>query len=79
MLDKGALERQEDGRAHLYSTPLQAPKVQRSLLGRLKDKAFGGSAMDLVLQALGHSDPTEDELEQLEQLIAQKKKQRKHG
>lgn len=77
MLEKGALQRQEEGRAHLYSTPLKAPKVQRSLLSRLTEKAFGGSAMDLVIQALGHGNPTDDELEQLEQLIAQKKKQRK--
>ncbi len=75
MLDKGMLQRQEDGRAHTYSTLLQAPKVQRSLLSRLMDKAFGGSAIDLVVQALGHGNPTEEELEQLEQLIAEKKKQ----
>jgi predicted transcriptional regulator len=79
MLDKGALHRQEDGRAHLYSTSLKAPKVQRSLLSRLTEKAFGGSAMDLVIQALGHGDPTADELDQLEQLIAEKKKQQKDG
>ena len=79
MLDKGALHRQEDGRAHLYSTPLKAPKVQRSLLSRLTEKAFGGSAMDLVIQALGHGNPTADELDQLEQLIAEKKKQQKDG
>ena len=75
MLDKEMLQRQENGRAHVYSTPLQAPKVQRSLLSRLMDKAFGGSAIDLVVQALGHGNPTEEELEQLEQLIAEKKKQ----
>lgn len=79
MLEKGALHRQEEGRAHLYSTPLKAPKVQRSLLSRLTEKAFGGSAIDLVMQALGQEDPTDDELEQLEQLIAQKKKQQKDG
>ncbi|MCI4646610.1 BlaI/MecI/CopY family transcriptional regulator [Phaeodactylibacter sp.] len=79
MLDKGALYRQENGRAHLYSTSLKAPKVQRSLLSRLTEKAFGGSAMDLVIQALGHGTPTADELDQLEQLIAEKKKQQKDG
>jgi hypothetical protein len=35
--------------------------------------------MDLVIQALGHGDPTADELDQLEQLIAEKKKQQKDG
>jgi BlaI family transcriptional regulator, penicillinase repressor len=78
MLDKGVLERQAEGRMHLYSTPLQAPKVQRSMLGRLLDKAFGGSSFDLAMQALGEKEPTEKELDQLEQFILEKKKQKRH-
>jgi len=78
MLEKGVLERRAEGRMHLYSTSLQAPNVQRSMLGRLLDKAFGGSSFDLVMQALGQSEPTEEELDRLERLIQEKKKQKRH-
>jgi predicted transcriptional regulator len=78
MLEKGVLERRAEGRTHLYSTPLQAPKVQRSMLGRLLDKAFGGSSFDLVMQALGQSEPSEEELDRLEQFVQEKKKQKRH-
>jgi hypothetical protein len=51
--------------------------VQKTLLTRLKDTVFRGSAMDLAMQALGQEDPSTEELDQLQAwLEAQRKEQR---
>lgn len=75
MLEKGVLTRTEVGNTHLYTTAVGEPQIQRSLLRRLLDKAFGGASVELMMQALGQSNPTPEELERLEQMIRDKKKQ----
>ncbi len=75
MLDKGVLRRTEKGRTHYYVTAVKEPAIRQSLFKRLLNTAFRGSAVDLAMQALGQSQPDADELEALEKLIQQKKKE----
>ncbi|MCB9296984.1 MAG: BlaI/MecI/CopY family transcriptional regulator [Lewinellaceae bacterium] len=77
MLEKGVLRRIEKGRVHYYQTAVKGPAVRQSLLQRLLKNAFGGSAVELALHALGQSRPGLEELEELERLIQQKKKEQK--
>ncbi|MFY0591550.1 BlaI/MecI/CopY family transcriptional regulator [Roseivirga sp.] len=69
MAQKGLVERDESSRTHIYSTEIREEKVQSAMLDRLMDTAFGGSASQLVLNALGRGDASKQELEQIKALI----------
>lgn len=69
MKEKGLLKRSEEGRKHIYSTVLKEKVAKNLLLDKFVKTAFGGSAMDLVMQALGNHQTTPDELDELKALI----------
>ena len=69
MREKGLLMRSEDGRKHIYYVVLKEKEAKNLLLDKFVKTAFGGSAMDLVMQALGNHQTTPDELEELKELI----------
>ena len=71
MYEKGLVTRQEDGRTHIYSAVESEKDTQSVLLQQFVDSAFRGSAMKLVLQALGNHDASQAELEAIKTLIAQ--------
>ncbi|MEQ1501442.1 MAG: BlaI/MecI/CopY family transcriptional regulator [Myxococcota bacterium] len=61
MHEKGLVVRDESERSHVYTPTWSEHTIQNRLLGDLVDKAFGGSAGQLVLKALSErpTDPTE--------------------
>ena len=69
MTEKGLLKRSEKGRKHIYNVVLREKEAKNLLLDKFVKTAFGGSAMDLVMQALGNHQTTPDELEDLKALI----------
>ena len=69
MTEKGLLKRSEEGRKHIYNVVLKEKETKNILLDKFVKTAFGGSAMDLVMQALGNHKTTPDELEELKALI----------
>lgn len=69
MADKGLVTRDESSRTHIYSTSATQELTQGQLLKDLVDRAFGGSAKELVLRALSSHDTTPDELREIRQLI----------
>lgn len=69
MTEKGLLKRSEKGRKHIYNVVLKEKEAKTLLLDKFVKTAFGGSAMDLVMQALGNHQTTPDELEDLKALI----------
>lgn len=69
MMEKRLVTRQSSGRGHLYRANLAREEVQDHMVGRLIDTAFSGSAMNLVMQALGHQQPTAAEIEQLREML----------
>ena len=77
MMDKGMIQRVAGGRVHQYSSVLRENQVRKSLFKDLVDSVFKGSAMDLVMHALGSSKPSEDELDELQKWLEQQKKQGK--
>ena len=54
MLDKGLLDREGQGRGHVYRATLAEDATRKALLDRFLESAFGGSAAKLVMQALGN-------------------------
>ncbi len=69
MHEKKLLNRKEKGRMHIYSAAIREEDTQKLLLERFVESAFGGSAMQLVMQALGKHRATPEELEKLKELI----------
>jgi BlaI family transcriptional regulator, penicillinase repressor len=78
MMDKGLLYRDIVDRSHIYRPSENPAKVQGQVVRGLRDLAFGGSTSSLVLSALGDGEiPSQDELEQIKQRIAELEKLRK--
>lgn len=69
MAQKGMLNRDEKSRSHIYGARLKQQETQKMLLDRFLDNAFGGSAMNLVMQALGNRKTSTEELNQIKALI----------
>jgi predicted transcriptional regulator len=69
MTEKGLVERDERDRTHVYHARLSEEQTQRQLVRDLVDRAFGGSATKLVLQALASKRASADELQQIRQIL----------
>ena len=69
MTEKGLVERDESDRTHVYRPCLSEDQTQRQLVGDLMERAFGGSASKLVMQALASTRATPDELREIRRLL----------
>jgi BlaI family penicillinase repressor len=69
MTDKGLLVRDEDARPQIYRPAMSKTKAQRKLLRTLLDRAFDGSAGQMVLRALGTKKTSPAELAQIRKLL----------
>ncbi len=71
MDEKGLVRRDDSERTHVFSARQTQAETQRHLVGDLLDKAFGGSATSLVMQALATRRTSREELEEIRRLIDQ--------
>jgi predicted transcriptional regulator len=69
MVDKGLLAREEDQRSHVYRPLLEQRNTQQTLVGDLIDKAFAGSASELVLNALSTKPASASELAEIRAML----------
>ena len=69
MTDKGLVRRNEATRTHVYSPMAGQEQTERQLVQDLVDRAFGGSAAQLVLRALSADGTTDAELKEIRKLI----------
>ena len=69
MHDKGLLVRDESQRSHVYQPRVPAEKTQRQLVTDLLERAFEGSARNLVMQALSAKRVSPEELAQIRALL----------
>ena len=76
MADKGLVTRDESSRTHVYAARVSQDVTQRQLVRDLLDRAFGGSAGRLALQALSTVPPSQEELTEIQRLIARYKERR---
>lgn len=77
MSEKGLVRRDESARTHVYTATVSRDKTQQHLVRDLLDRAFGGSAASLVMQALSSHPTSADERREIEQLIAEYKRRYK--
>ena len=69
MADKGLVTRNETERTHVYSASAGQEQTQSQLVQDLVDRAFGGSAAQLVMRALSAEGATDAELKNIRKLI----------
>jgi len=69
MAEKGLVTRDESSRTHIYAARVSQESTQRQLLNDLVDRAFGGSAKELVLRALSSHTTSDSELREIRKLI----------
>ncbi len=69
MLEKGILKRDESVRPQIYRPARPRKQTQKVLLRDLLNRAFGGSAGSLVLQALSMEQSTPEELKEIRELL----------
>jgi predicted transcriptional regulator len=69
MLEKGLVARTGEDRTHVYVASLGREEAQRQLVGELLDRAFGGSAAALVMQALATGRASDEDLKAIRRLL----------
>ncbi|MBX7246938.1 MAG: BlaI/MecI/CopY family transcriptional regulator [Candidatus Sumerlaeaceae bacterium] len=69
MMEKGLVSRDDSRRQHIYTAAAGEQSVQRQLMRDLLDKAFAGSAANLVMHALSAKKATQQELQEIREIL----------
>lgn len=69
MTEKGFLKRDTSRRTHLYEALITEEEIQQTLLDKLLNTAFRGSALGLVVRTLGHQKTSKSDLEEIKKII----------
>ena len=69
MHEKGLLTREKEGKTHIYSSAISEEVTQNQLLSKLLTTAFSGSKSQMVMQLLGNSKSTPEELEEIRKFL----------
>ena len=75
MNEKGLVKRDDSIKTHISQPAVSKEKTQKHMLGKMINTLFGGSATELVIQALGNHKATADELEEIQKLLTEMKSQ----
>jgi len=75
MTEKSLVSRDTSSRTHVYDSIAKEQDTQTSLLDTFIEKTYRGSAMKLVMQALGQKTASADDLEKLKAIIDEIEKQ----
>jgi len=69
MAEKKIVTRDESERSHVYAPAVEEKSVKRRLVSELLDKAFDGSAAQLVMQALSDKRASPEDLRKIRKLL----------
>lgn len=69
MAEKKLVTRDESERSHVYKPAVEEKSVKRRLVSELLDKAFDGSAAQLVMQALSDKRASPEDLKKIRKLL----------
>jgi predicted transcriptional regulator len=75
MHEKGLVKRDDSIKTHIYQAAVSKEKTQKHLLNKMIDTLFGGSPGELVMQALGNHKASAEELEEIQKMLDNLKKQ----
>ena len=69
MAEKKLVTRDESERSHVYAPAVEEKSVKRRLVSDLLDRAFDGSAAQLVMQALSDKPASAEDLRKIRQML----------
>ncbi|MEQ6117946.1 BlaI/MecI/CopY family transcriptional regulator [Reichenbachiella sp. MALMAid0571] len=69
MLEKSLIKRDGTGKSHVYSANISQSDIKASFFDKVLDGVFQGSAMDLVMHALGRGKTSPEELAELRSFL----------
>ena len=69
---KGFVGRRQEGRAHRYHPLVERAEAGRSIVGRLRDKVFSGSAEQLMTHLVSEEQLSPDAVRRLRKLLDQR-------
>jgi len=69
MHEKGLLKRDDSMRTHVYQAAVNKELTQKHLLDKMISGLFGGSATQLVIQALGEHKASQEELDKIQSIL----------
>jgi predicted transcriptional regulator len=75
MFEKGIVIRDDSNKTHIYQPNVTREKTQRHMVGKMIDTLFSGSSAQLVMQALGNSKASKQELDDIQRMLDDLKKQ----
>ncbi len=75
MFEKGLVGRDDSIKTHVYFPVVSREKTQKHLIGKMINTLFGGSSTELVLHALGNHKASPEELEDIQRMLNDLKKQ----
>src|ERR1043165_27488 len=79
MYDKGLLKRDASARVHIYEAAIDREHTQGQILQRVIDTVFNGSAMNLVMQALGNHKASTAEMDMIREYLDKAEAAKKKG
>ncbi len=69
MAGKGLVDRDESARSHVYRSAVKREQTQRQLVTDLVERAFGGSATQLIQQALATRRTSPEEMREIRRML----------
>jgi len=69
MHEKGLVTRQKTGKLHLYKAVATKENTRQLIIDKMIDTVFQGSAMQLVMSALGNKKSSKEELLQIKKYL----------
>ena len=69
MFEKGLVTRDDRSKTHIYTANVSKEDTQQQIIGKMIHTLFSGSSTQLVMQALGNNQHSEEELEQIQELL----------
>lgn len=76
MADKRVVQRELKGKTHYYSAVHKQEDIQSNMFQRFLANVYQGSAMKLVMHALGQKQTSQEEVEALQKWVEAQKKQK---
>ena len=71
MVGKGLAARDVSERSHVYRAAIAREQTQRQLVNDLLERAFGGSASQLIMQALATRPASPEEMREIRRMLGQ--------
>ena len=75
MFEKGIVKRDDSSKTHIYKANISKESTQQQIVGKMINSLFGGSSSQLVMQALGNQTPNKEELDEIQKMLDNLKKQ----